>query len=72
MNPFDLKSPTHVLEEDPTQGHLEVVTSASAVEEMSLTIWNTIKRNPLSIAYSLLVVMGAMVYRYDLVVVGLI
>lgn len=61
---------------DETAGvHVEEAHNATIspdmTNEMSLTIWQTIKTNPKTIFYCLLLALGPMVYGFDIIVVSL-
>ncbi|KAK9310942.1 general substrate transporter [Lipomyces starkeyi] len=72
MGAFGNMASKHVSDVGAGQGHFERAPPADADNEMSFTIWETIKRNPNSIIYSLLLATGPMVYGYDLMVVNVI
>lgn len=64
----DEKSHGHVEDQDQAPAHM---LGPDASDEMSLTIWQTIKANPKTLAYSLVLAMGPMVYGFDLIIVSL-
>jgi hypothetical protein len=56
------------------EGHVEEsnphILAPDANNEMSLTIWETIKANPKTILYCLTLATGPMVYGFDLIIVS--
>ncbi|CZR61790.1 related to maltose permease [Phialocephala subalpina] len=58
-----------------SEAHIEdtatAVISPDQTNEMSLTIWQTVKANPKSIGYSVLMGVGPMCYGFDLIIISL-
>jgi hypothetical protein len=60
---------------DNASAHVEEPTTASSVraspDEMSLSIWQTIKGNPKAIGYSTLLATAPIIYGFDIMIINL-